>query len=246
MQVTFLGTRGNITARTKKHYRHTSTLFSAHRKKLLIDCGKDWLRKITTIKRTIKPNAILISHAHEDHAYGLKNGSPCPVYATQESWEVMKDYAIDKELRKLILPNKRVDVAGFSVQAFRVQHSLNAPAVGFRISDDKATVFYVPDLVKIIHQKKALANIDCYIGDGAIVTRTLLIKKRDDVLIGHAPIARQVAWCRKEKVPRAIFTHCGTEIVTSDPAIINEKIKKLEEHYEIPIQIAYDGLVVRI
>ena len=240
MKIEFIGTRGNITARTKKHFRHTTTLITKNRKKLLIDCGKDWSRKT----KDIKPDAILITHAHPDHAEGLKKGSPCPVYATLGSWEIIKKYPIKD--RRIIVVRKPQDIVGFRVEAFKVAHSLIAPAVGYRISDGNTTIFYVPDLVKIQHQSAALKNIKLYIGDGAIVTRKILIKKRGRTFIGHAPISEQVKWCKKARVPRTIFTHCGTEIVTGDPAVIDEKIKKIEQDYDVPVEIAYDGMVVRI
>ena len=241
MKITFLGTRGNITARTKKHFRHTITLFSKGKKKILIDCGKDWS---TYQLKKIKPDAIFITHAHPDHVGGLKKGAPCPVYATLESWEVMKRYPIKQ--RRIIMPDIPIEIMGFLIETFDVEHALNAPSVGYRISDKKKSVFYVPDLVKIKKQAEALNDIVLYVGDGAIITRKILVKKRGKTHIGHAPISEQVKWCKKEKVPRAIFTHCGTEIVTGEPEKITKKIELLEKRYEVEIEIAYDGMVVRI
>jgi ribonuclease BN (tRNA processing enzyme) len=45
MTLTFLGTRGNIDVRTRRHRRHTSTLVSYQGKRVMIDCGTDWLRE---------------------------------------------------------------------------------------------------------------------------------------------------------------------------------------------------------
>ncbi len=238
MKITFLGTRGNITARTKKHYRHSSMLVSFGRKTIMIDCGRDWLKKVPAIN----PDAILITHAHDDHAYGLKHGAPCPVYATLETWNVIKRY--DIEDRRIIVPRKSLAIEGINVEAFDVVHSLHSPAVGHRITAGKATIFYVPDLVKIKHQAQALNNIDLYIGDGAIISRKILVKKRGKTFIGHSPISEQLTWCKKEKVPRAIFTHCGTEIVTGDPKEINEKINTLGKKYGVKVRVAYDGLKI--
>ena len=38
----------------------------------MIDCGKNWLRRL----RHLNPDAIVVTHAHPDHAFGLKSGSP--------------------------------------------------------------------------------------------------------------------------------------------------------------------------
>jgi glyoxylase-like metal-dependent hydrolase (beta-lactamase superfamily II) len=53
--------------------------------RVLIDCGEDWLGRV----RGFRPDAILISHAHDDHAAGLERGAPCGVYARAESWRAM-------------------------------------------------------------------------------------------------------------------------------------------------------------
>jgi glyoxylase-like metal-dependent hydrolase (beta-lactamase superfamily II) len=48
----------------------------------MIDCGADWLARL----KAVAPSAIVITHAHPDHAFGLARGAPCPVYATAETW----------------------------------------------------------------------------------------------------------------------------------------------------------------
>ena len=61
---------------------HTSLLVCWRRKRVMVDCGDDWLGKAARLR----PDAIAITHAHPDHAGGLKYGAPCPVFATRESW----------------------------------------------------------------------------------------------------------------------------------------------------------------
>ena len=77
MKLTFLGTRGYIEPVSRRHRRHTSLLVSYKQKKIMIDCGEDWLDQLDDIS----PHAIVVTHAHPDHAGGLKNGGSCPVYA---------------------------------------------------------------------------------------------------------------------------------------------------------------------
>src|SRR3990170_2465718 len=74
MTLTFLGTRGEIDVRTRRHRRHTSTLVSNRGSRVTIDCGSDWLLEV----HCLAPDAIVVTHAHPDHVDGLRNGSPCP------------------------------------------------------------------------------------------------------------------------------------------------------------------------
>jgi glyoxylase-like metal-dependent hydrolase (beta-lactamase superfamily II) len=80
VKLTFLGTRDEIDARTRRHRMHTSLLVSYRGANVMIDCGLDWLGKL----KRVGPCAIVLTHAHPDHAWGLKQGAPCPVYATEK------------------------------------------------------------------------------------------------------------------------------------------------------------------
>jgi hypothetical protein len=117
---------------------------------------------------------------------------------------------------------------------------LRAPAVGYRITAGDVAIFYCPDLVSIHRRAAALAHITAYIGDGATITRSL-VRKRDHRLIGHAPVFKQLSWCRKAAVPRAIITHCGTEIVTAEPDALQARIAELSRKYKARVDVAEDG-----
>ena len=80
---------------------------------------------------------------------------------------------------------------------------------------------------------------------GATLVRPLL-RKRGDALIGHAPIAAQLKWCQTESVRRAIFTHCGSQIVACDKQEIALKVRGLGEQYGLRASLAYDGLQITV
>jgi ribonuclease BN (tRNA processing enzyme) len=60
MTLTFLGTRGEIDARKRRHRMHTSLLVSYRSANVMIDCGLDWLGKL----ERVDPSAIVLTHAH--------------------------------------------------------------------------------------------------------------------------------------------------------------------------------------
>lgn len=239
MKLLFLGTRGGIKARSKEHYRHASLLIKQGSERIMIDCGGDWLTHLTTLK----PTAIVITHAHPDHVNGLKNGAPCPVYATADTYDRIKRYPLAEKI--VVIPNNTFALGSLILTPFSVEHSLNAPAVGYRIAHNNKILFYAPDLVSIVNKEEALRNVALYIGDGAIITRRLLIRKRNNEHIGHAPIAEQLAWCQQARIPRALITHCGTEIVTGNPEFIEEELAFLRVTYRVTVAVAYDGMVIK-
>lgn len=205
----------------------------------MIDCGADWLARL----KVVTPTAIVVTHAHSDHAAGLAHGAPCPVYATAETWSLLERYPVAD--RRTVHPREPFSVGGVSFEAFPVDHSLRAPAVGYRVKARRAAFFYVPDLVAIRDCEEALRGVALYIGDGATVTRSM-VRRRGQALIGHAPIIAQLGWCKREGVARAIFTHCGSEIVRSDARAIEARVRALGLEQGIDARLAHDGLVISL
>ena len=122
-----------------------------------------------------------------------------------------------------------------------MEHSILAPAVGYRISAGKATVFYAPDLIFIHDRAAALRDVQVYIGDGATLTRSF-IRKRGKTLIGHATVRTQLTWCEKEGVPRAIITHCGSEIVSGNERKLLTRLRTMAAERGVDARIAHDGM----
>ena len=239
MKVTFLGTRGYIKPKSSRHRMHTSTMVAYRGKRVIIDCGESWVGKITDLK----PDAIVITHPHPDHAFGLKLGSPCPVYATAEAWKKMKKFPIQKEFRRVVQPRRPERIEGITFEAFPVVHSVSAPAVGYRISAGKVFLFYVPDVAWIPNRSRAFSGIRIYIGDGATITRPLIRhEKRNGQLIGHTSIETQLGWCRKERVPKMIMTHCGSAIVGGNKRYVQRNLQGLGHKYGVRVEIAHDGM----
>jgi phosphoribosyl 1,2-cyclic phosphodiesterase len=235
MKLTFPGTKGNIDPVSRRHRRH-STMRCAYRgTDIVIDCGEDWLGHLDELAG----DAVLVTHAHPDHAFGLRDGAPAPVYATREAWETMRDF--DIEDRHVVPTTRSVSFGGIDVRAFTVQHSTRAPAVGYRITAGAVRVFYVPDLVYIHERSKALDGVELYIGDGATVERSM-VRKPGEELIGHTPIRTQLTWCRKEGVPEALFTHCGSAIVAGDERTVGATVRRFAEERGVRASIAHDGM----
>src|SRR5574342_514227 len=184
MTLRFLGTRGNIPIRSPRHRWHSAMLLAGRRGRVLIDCGEDWLGRADRLR----PTAILVTHGHPDHAAGLKRGVACPVYATATTWQLMARWPL--RVRCELPLHRPIVVGGFVIEAWPVQHSLNAPAVGFKISTPAGCLFYAPDVAALDRPRRTLQDVNLYIGDGAVLERSL-VRSRGPVLLGHANGATQ-------------------------------------------------------
>ena len=205
----------------------------------MIDCGTDWLGRLCAIA----PTAIVLTHAHPDHASGLAEGAPCPVYATKETWELLNRYPIHDRHRMPL--RKSATIGGFRFEAFPVRHSIRAPAVGYRVSAGNSSFFYLPDVAEFPNASAALRGIDLYIGDGASMRRSM-VRKKNEIAIGHAPITFQLGWCEKARVRLAIFTHCGSQIVRGKPRQVEDVVRRLGLERGVEARVACDGLKLSI
>ena len=109
--------------------RHTSTLVTYRNKKIMIDCGEDWLDQL----RAVAPDAIVITHAHPDHAFGLARGAPCPVYAIQKAWTKLKDFPVGQSNRRTLAIRRVEKIAGVRFEPFFCRPFNKGPSSG--ISD---------------------------------------------------------------------------------------------------------------
>jgi ribonuclease BN (tRNA processing enzyme) len=234
MELKFLGTRGEIEVRSRRHRRHSALLICQNDARIMIDCGADWLNRLGAIA----PTAIVLTHAHPDHAWGLAKGAPCPVYATNQTLSLLQRFPICDRGR---MPLRRfVTIGGLRFKAIPIQHSIRAPAVGYRVSGAAGSFFYVPDVAKLPNASDTLRGIDLYIGDGATIRRSM-VRKTNKTSIGHAPITVQLGWCAKANVRCAIFTHCGSPIVRGDARALNASVQALGYDRGIDARLACDG-----
>ena len=234
LELTFLGTRGELKINSRWHRRHSSLLVEQNDARIMIDCGTDWLGRLTAIA----PTAILLTHAHPDHAGGLAQGVPCPVYATSETLRLVRRFPLRDRRRVPI--KKAITIGGMTFKAYPVQHSIRAPAVGYRVTTKLGTFFYVPDVAKLPNVVEALGGVSVYIGDGATMRRSM-VRVKDRTLIGHVPITAQLDWCARAHLHRAIFTHCGSPIVRGYPRVLDAIMRSLGREYGIDARLARDG-----
>lgn len=235
MRLTFLGTRGNIQVRSRLHQRHSAVMVNGGGGRVLIDCGEDWLGRVGSLH----PAAILISHAHDDHAAGLRGGASCGVYASAQAWQAMAAWPL--AMRYVVPARHPFLLAGLLVEAWPVEHSLLAPAVGYRVTAGSTRIFYVPDVARLPNPAAALRGVDLFVGDGATLDRPL-IRRRGALHIGHATISTQLEWCAAGGVRDAVFTHCGSGIVRSEPREIAVALAAVAREHGVRARFAHDGL----
>ena len=231
IKLTFLGTKGEIEEEAERHRFHSSMLVESGGTRLLIDYGL--LHRYSLDE--IRPDAILVTHAHPDHYSWLKQDVPSdiPVYLTQ----VSLDYGKFKPRNAhVVSPMQQFAIGAFKCMAYGVIHSIRCPAVGWKLTVEGRTLVYNSDLVDIEEKDAVLTGVDWYIGDGSAV-KANLVRRRGDALFGHTRIITQVHWCEKHGIKHMVFTHLGRETLREEEGFKAEHPEAI---------LAYDGLEMEI
>jgi hypothetical protein len=73
-----------------------------------------------------------------------------------------------------------------------------------------------------------------------------MVRRHGAALFGHAAVVTQIGWCGSEHVPRAIFTHCGSEIIGADGRRIIAVVRAWGRDRGVDARIAHDGMRISL
>lgn len=233
MQLTFLGSRGNHPATSPQHQRQSSLLIESAGQRLMLDCGSDWRSDVASFDL----DAILLTHAHVDHAGGIGPDIECPIFATAATWQTLDR---DDLRHKRIVSEGQILKFGPLRLSFRpVAHSLRAPAAALLIDSPAGRICYAPDIAGL--PDGVLEGCRLYIGDGSAWDDQLM-RQEAGATCGHAPIPRQLDWCRQAGVSEIIFTHCGPQIV-AESATCQATLAARAGSIGLSARFAHDGML---
>jgi ribonuclease BN (tRNA processing enzyme) len=221
VRLEFFGTKGFVEESSRSHRGHSAFVVEAGGFRLLCDFGRN--RK--GLLRAIRPDAILVSHAHPDHGGGLAEGTDLPVYASAVTHRIQKDLPYPN--RRSLPAGRPVRVGPFRVVAFPVIHSVRCPCMAVRVTAEGTTLVYSGDIVAFPRAEKVLPGADLYVGDGSTLTGTLVRRHPSGVLIGHTSVRAQLGWLAKAGVPRAIFSHFGRGPILMGEAALSAALADL-------------------
>lgn len=242
MLLHFYGTKGYVEEESPAHKGHSAFVLESGGFRLLCDFGQN--RK--GLLDQIAPDAIFVSHAHPDHAWGLEQGTELPFHASAITHDLTKDFPIPR--RVILEPGKAMKVGPWRVTAYPVVHSVRCPCVAARIETPEGVVVYSGDIVSFDQPAEALTGARLYIGDGSTLTGSLVRRHPSGVLMGHTTVRAQLGWLDKHGVPRAVFSHFGKAPIEMGDEALRQKLAELAaaKAPRCEVSAARDGLRLEI
>ncbi|HXF41716.1 MAG TPA: MBL fold metallo-hydrolase [Blastocatellia bacterium] len=250
MKVTFLGTGTSVGVPSvgcecatclsddpRDKRLRTSVLIEHEGDNLLIDASTDFRQQALRIGLTHLA-AILFTHSHADHCFGLDDTRPImfrdgaiPVYAADVTWEGLRRiyaYAFEPSsypgVPRIIAHtiDGEFSVMGLSVEPLTVLHGQLA-VTAFRIGE----FGYVTDCNVIPDETcSRLMGLD------VLVIDALRFKKHPT----HMTLDQALEYIERLKPKRALLTHISHDIGHAETS----------QHLPERVEIAYDGLVVEV
>lgn len=249
MKVTFLGTGTSVgvpsvgcgcaTCLSEDHRDkrlRASVLIEHLGQRILIDASTDFRQQALRIGLD-RLDAILFTHAHADHCFGLDDARPLmfrhgaiPCYATEVTWEGLRRvywYAFEPSYSGVPRINARqidgeFELFGLKITPLTVIHG-RLPVTAFRIG----RVAYVTDCNLI--PDDACNKLS---GLSLLIIDALRIKPHPT----HLTLDDSLRYIERLQPQRALLTH------------ISHDIKHFETSKRLPdrVELAYDGLEVQI
>jgi ribonuclease BN (tRNA processing enzyme) len=236
----FYGTKGYVEESSPAHAGHSAFTIEADGFRLLCDFGEN--RK--GLLKKVRPDAIFVSHAHPDHAWGLEEGTDAPLYASEITQALTDKYRVGK--RVVLEPGRRVRMGPFRVTGFPVVHSVRCPCMAARLEISGRVLVYSGDIVAFGRAEDAMDGASIYVGDGSTLKGSLVRRHPSGALIGHTTVRAQLGWLGKSGVPRAVFSHFGKGPIEMGEEELREALLDLasERAPGCEVSAARDGAIV--
>ncbi|HXG94202.1 MAG TPA: MBL fold metallo-hydrolase [Blastocatellia bacterium] len=250
MRVTFLGTGTSVGVPTvgcdcetclsddpRDKRLRTSVLIEHDGRNIIIDASTDFRQQALRVGLR-RLDAILFTHSHADHCFGLDDARPfmfrhgaIAVFATEETWKGLRRiYAYAFEPSPYpgvprIIPHTIIgdfNLLGLEVEPLTVIHG-RLPVTAYRIGG----FAYVTDCNEIPEETCArLRGLDLLVIDA------LRFKKHPT----HMTLDESLDYIERLKPRRALLTHISHDIKHADTS----------DHLPEGVEIAYDGLTIEV
>jgi phosphoribosyl 1,2-cyclic phosphate phosphodiesterase len=211
-------------------------------RRLIVDISADF-RQQALRERIEKLDALLITHCHADHVFGLDDirpfnfrYGPIPVYASASAWrQLRKVFYYVFESKHIggglpqIVPHTiegEFEACGLKITPVPVIHG-KSEVTGFRFANSRGEVAFITDCNEIPEK-----SLDKLRGLDLLIIDALRYKPHPT----HLHMEQTLTYINELRPRRALLTHISHDIKYADAT----------RHLPDAVEIAYDGMKVEI
>ena len=194
---------------------------------LLLDCGPDLHAQLARLGGPFVPDAVFVSHAHNDHLLGLgdlldyvtSTGGQLKVYAPRGILPDIRarfSYAFRRGDVVEPMPEEGLDLCGYRVHAFEVPHGANGASHAFHfaaLATPQAPAYrwvYMTDAIGVPADlsEKWLENLDLLVLGSSFLDESAVVQASRSVY--DLREALSLPWARAAR--RVLLTHLSHDI----------------------------------
>ncbi|MDX2033380.1 MAG: MBL fold metallo-hydrolase [Blastocatellia bacterium] len=220
----------------------TGLMIEHNEQVVIVDISPDF-RQQALREKIDRVDALLITHCHADHAYGLDDLRPInfkhgatPVYASEITWQGLRrvfSYIFDRThvgggLAQVVplLISEPFETCGLRVTPIPVIHG-KLEVTGYRFSDGAREMAFITDCNRIPE-----ASLELLRGLDLLIIDALRFKPHPT----HLHMEQTLAYIAEVRPRRALLTHIGHDI---GYAAVGPTLPE-------GVEIAYDGLKIEL
>jgi len=212
--ITFLGTSAAIPT---KHRSLPSIHVKLDKTAILLDCGDGTTKRIVDSGRSIfKINAVLLSHLHSDHLFGLpalwnsmsllKRTQELQIYGPKGTFETIRKL-MDVDSREIpfvisikdLEPNDTFNIGKVSVSCAKAEHGV--PALAYRLESDGKSMVYTGDTKPSKNIEKLAKDANVLIHDSTFLS------PNDAERYNHSTPEQAAKVAKNANVGKLVLTH---------------------------------------
>jgi glyoxylase-like metal-dependent hydrolase (beta-lactamase superfamily II) len=234
MQITVLGTRGEVEPSSPYHARQSGVLVD---ERLLIDAGEEEYLDY-------EPDWIVLTHLHPDHAFFVRHGA----HLITEADVFVPEATPLVQGGKVMEAEKTFRLDGYEVTPLPTHHSKHVDSMALLVANEGKRFLYTSDLIWLNKEyHRHLEGLDLLIAEGSFLRKGGMVRrdKETGAIYGHKGVPDLIRLFQPF-TKRIVIVHLGSWFYKEGAKASRKAIRALGRKQGLDAAIGYDGMEIAL